>query len=92
MDATSVVLFLVFGLALVWYSYLVWFKPEPLLKWMRSFRSQWYRVPIGRLSKRMYGNQLDRDPRLELWLARVGVLIVYGFVIFVIGLYMRGGR
>ena len=81
MDAASVVIFLIFGLALAWYSYLVWFKPEALLRWARTFRSRWYRIPMGGLSKRMYGNQLDRAPKLELWMARVGTIIVYAFVI-----------
>jgi hypothetical protein len=92
MNATSAILFSVFGLALAWYSYVVWFKPEEFLRWTRSFRSRLYRAPIGRVSKRMYGNQLDRDSRLELWWARIGAIVVYGFTIFVISLYLGGGR
>jgi hypothetical protein len=41
--ATNIVLLLIFGLIPAWYSYLVWFKPEVLLKWTRAFRSRWYK-------------------------------------------------
>ena len=37
MDATRIVLFLIFGLGLAWYSYLVWFKPGALLKWTKAY-------------------------------------------------------
>jgi hypothetical protein len=92
MHATSVIVFVLFGLALAWYSYVVWFNPDAFLRWARAFRSRWYRVPMGSLSKRMYGNTLDNDPKLELWLARLGVVMLYGIGIFVIGIYVRGGR
>ncbi len=92
MDATSIALFLIFGLALIWYSYLVWFKPDTLLRWTRNFRSRWYRTPMGGLSKKLYGNQLDHAPKFELWWARVGVIIVYAFVIYVISILLKNGR
>ncbi len=92
MDLASTLAYLIFGLILAWYSWVVWFRAAEFLKWTRTFRSRWYKVPTGGLSKRMYGDQLDRDPKLELWLARIGVVIVYGFVIYVISIYVRAGR
>lgn len=91
MDAISILLLLIFGLTLVWYSYLIWFKPQVVLRWSRTFRSRYYGVKIGGpLMKRMYGDQLDANPTLELWLARLGVLLMYGIVIFVISRFIRG--
>ncbi len=92
MQTTTIVVLLLMGLALAWYSYVVWFNPKALLKWSRNFRSQWYRTPGGSLSKRMYGRHLDEDPQLELWLARLGVLALYGLAIYIISLYIRASR
>lgn len=92
MQTTTVGVLLLMGVALAWYSYVVWFKPEALLRWARSFRLHWYRAPGGSISKRMYGKHLDSDPKLELWLARLGVLFLYGLAIYIISLYIRAGR
>ena len=84
MDATAFVLFTIFGVALIWYSYQVWFNSSVLLHRIRSFRSRFYSGILGALLKKMYGDTLDNDPQLELWWTRLGLIVVYGLVIYVI--------
>lgn len=89
MDITAVIIYIIFFIALIWYSYQVWFNHEAFLKNVRSFRASFYNNPLGSLARRLYGNALDKDPKLELWLARTGLILIYFLVIYVFSLYQK---
>ncbi len=89
MDFTTIIICLIFGVGLVWYSYQVWFNHKALLNWTRAFRAGAYKTPFGSLSKRMGGKFLDNDPELELWLARFELIFIYSLIIYLIYRYVR---
>ena len=77
--------FLVFGIIVIWFSYDVWINPNKFLNKIRSIRSGFSNSNLGFLYKFGYGVDLDKNPKVELWLARIGFVFIYAVIIY--GLY-----
>ncbi len=85
MDITMFLAFLLFGIGVIWFSVDVWINSDKFLRKIRKIRSNFYESGLGFLSQFGYSEDLDKNPKVELWLARFGFVFVYGVIIF--GIY-----
>ena len=89
MDMTVIVILLPFAAGVILLSYQVWFLPAEFLKNTRSFRESLYKKRAGFLFRHLYGSIFDPHPKLELWLVRLGLLIIYCMIVYLIFQYQN---
>lgn len=85
MNITMFLVFLLFGIGVIWFSLDVWINSDKFLRKIHKIRSSFYESDLGFLSQFGYSKELDKYPKVELWLARFGFAFVYGVIVF--GIY-----
>ena len=89
MDMDAMVILLPFAAIVIILSYLVWFVPAEFLKNTRMFRERLYKRRGGSLIRHVYGSIFDPYPKFELWLARLGLILTYCEIIYLISQYQN---
>jgi hypothetical protein len=85
MNITMFLILLFFGIGVIWFSLDIWIAPDRFIRKIHKIRSSFYNSDLGFLSQFGYSEYLDKNPEIEIWLARLGFVFSYGVIIF--GIY-----
>ena len=89
MNTEMFFVFLFFGIWVVWFSIDAWNNPKKFMKKIHEMRKKYYNSTYSFLSELGYNKSIDKYPNVELWLARLGFIFLYGVIIFAIYTSLR---
>jgi len=83
MDQTTIVVYLIFIVAVILHSQQVWTNPDAFVERMRRIRSVMYKYSFGLLIQKSTKEYLDNNPKFEILLARFMFTVIYILIIYI---------
>lgn len=83
MDTTTIIIYLVFTIVVIWHSHQIWIDPNKFIKRMRRIRFVLHRYSLGLLLPKSVMEGFNDNPEFEILLAKIMFIIIYIAIIFI---------